>query len=229
MTKIPDDHTAARELYDAFVALGQAQSEQQAPATPPRRALWRSRRLLVLAPIAVLALATAAGAARVILDDGPAIHGDRGAPPEISRAPHDTALATDRAADPAGGLPWGERLYSSANGGRCAFVGHVKDGALGVLRDGRFSALAPDAPGVCGRPGAHMLVATQTLFESSRRSVLFGFVDRSVRDMYVDAGGRRIDIPIATDGSYLLVSKNRIRGTLAIVTSARTIRRDITS
>jgi hypothetical protein len=57
-----------------------------------------------------------------------------------------------RAADPAGGLPWGMRVVHTTRGLLCVQVGRVYDGQLGQLGidgafgdDGRFHALPPDA------------------------------------------------------------------------------------
>lgn len=227
MSKIPEDHNAARELYDAFVAAGRERSGQSplpAEADKPR---WRTRRVLIAVPVALLTLVTGAGAARILLDDGPAVPGEPKVSPDVRREPADAALAAVRTADPYGGLPWGERLYSSTTGGRCALVGRVKDGTLGVLRDGRFSALAPDAPGACGRAGARTLIARQESADASPRSILFGFVDRSVRSVEIVAGAQRRNVPIAPDGSYLVVTTRRVKGTLVLLTSSGEIRRNL--
>jgi hypothetical protein len=57
-----------------------------------------------------------------------------------------------RAADPAGGLPWGMRIVHTTRGLICVQVGRVDHGQLGQLGidgafgdDGRFHALPPDA------------------------------------------------------------------------------------
>jgi hypothetical protein len=57
-----------------------------------------------------------------------------------------------RAADPAGGLPWGMRIIHTTRGLVCVQLGRVYDGQLGELgvdgafdNDGRFHALPPDA------------------------------------------------------------------------------------
>jgi hypothetical protein len=63
-----------------------------------------------------------------------------------------------RAADPAGGLPWGMRVVHTTRGLLCAQIGRVDHGQLGQLgvdgafgNDGRFHALPPDAlPDVLG-------------------------------------------------------------------------------
>jgi hypothetical protein len=61
--------------------------------------------------------------------------------------------------DPAGGLPWGMRVFDTTRGQVCMQVGRVQDGQLGVLgldsafnNDGRFHALPTDAlpPGYGG-------------------------------------------------------------------------------
>jgi hypothetical protein len=63
-----------------------------------------------------------------------------------------------RAADPAGGLPWGMRIIHTTRGLVCVQIGRVLDGQLGQLgvdgafhNDGRFHALPADAlPDVLG-------------------------------------------------------------------------------
>jgi hypothetical protein len=227
MTKIPEEHRAARELYEAFRALGQERGDN---TTPPLRAQSRSgrvSRVFVAVPVAVLTLVAAAGAARVLFDDGPALRGDRGAPHETRRAEKDTALAAVRAADPDGGLKWGLRLYTSATGGRCAIVGRVKGRSIGVLRDGHFLPVAADAPGTCGAAGSHMLIARRENAERPVRSVLYGFVDRSVKAISVTDGSRRRAVTVASDGSFLVVTDRRLKGRLVITTDGRTIRRHL--
>lgn len=66
-----------------------------------------------------------------------------------------------RAADPAGGLPWGMRIVHTTRGLICVQVGRIYHGQLGQLGidgafgdDGRFHALPPDAlPDVVGGLG----------------------------------------------------------------------------
>jgi hypothetical protein len=69
-----------------------------------------------------------------------------------------------RAADPAGGLPWGIRIIHTTRGEICVQIGRVLDGQLGQLGvdgafhdDGRFHALPADAlPDVLGSGGGFM-------------------------------------------------------------------------
>ena len=228
MTKIPEEHRAARDLYDSFAALGEEEAARRASASRGgwwRR--WRMRRAFGVVPVALLTLVAAAGAGRVLFDDDAVLPGDRGAPSETRRAHRDAALTAVRAADPDGGLPWGMRLYTSAAGGRCAIVGRVRGQALGRMVRGQFLPLAADVPGTCGSAGAHMLIARNENAEAPARSVLFGFVDRSVRGMSIVDAGRRRAVPVAPDGSFLVVTKRRLGGELRINTDGRTIRRDL--
>jgi hypothetical protein len=228
VTKIPEEHRAARDLYDSFAALGEQEAARRASASRGgwwRR--WRMRRAFGVVPVALLTLVAAAGAGRVLFDDDAVLPGDRGAPSETRRAERDAALAAVRAADPDGGLPWGIRLYTSANGGRCAIPGRVRGQALGVMRRGQFLPMAADDPGTCGSAGAHMLIARVENAEAPARSILFGFVDRSVRAMSIVGGGRRRTVPVAADGSFLVVTKRRIGGQLRLHTGGRTIRREL--
>lgn len=226
MTKIPQDHRAARELYDAFVQLGRERAEESPAARRPRRR--NRRRALLVLVLAVLVPAAAAGAAHLLLDGGSAVPHEPKLPPDVRRAPADRALAAATATDPDRALPWGLRLYASAAGGRCALVGRVRTGALGVVRDGRFRAFTPDAPGMCAQPGQRTLVATQASGTGpARRSVLFGFVDRSVTEVRIVDGNRSKTVTIAPDGSYIFVSAAPFSGTLVLASKDGETRRDL--
>jgi hypothetical protein len=123
--------------------------------TSPRRP--RSAHVRVVLVVLVLLLATAAitlAATGVILT---------GSPVGTARAPIATAgegipvaggarLLPLRAADPAGGLPWGMRIVHTTRGLICVQIGRVYHGQLGQLgvdgafhNDGRFHPLPADA------------------------------------------------------------------------------------
>jgi hypothetical protein len=132
--------------------------------TSPR---WRpSAHLRIALLMLALLLATAAitlAATGVILT---------GSPVGTVRAPVATAgegipvaggarLLPLRAADPAGGLPWGMRIVHTTRGLVCVQIGRVDDGQIGQLgvdgafhNDGRFHPLPTDAlPDVLANPG----------------------------------------------------------------------------
>jgi hypothetical protein len=227
MTKIPEEHKAARELYDAFVTLGRERAQLQDGSKRPRRRR-SGRRLVLILTIAILAPAAAAGA-YVLLGSPALVPDEPQLPPDVRRAPADRALAAARAADPAGGLPWAMRLYPSADGGRCALIGELKGGALGVFRQGRFHTFAPDAPGACAPSGQRRLIAAQgSGIAPNHRSVLFGFVDRSVTSIRIVDGGRETPVPIAPDGSYIVVTARTFTGTLVLKTDRGDVRRRLT-
>lgn len=226
MTRIPEEHRAARDLYDSFVALGEERGREDSPRARAAMRRWRLPRIFSVVPVALLTLVAAAAAGGVLFDDDePVLRGDGGAPAETRRAPNDAALAAARAVDPAGGLAWGLRLYPNATGGRCAVVGRVEGRSLGVVRRGRFVRLAADAPGACGVPGAPMLIARRDSPQAPSRSVLYGFVDRSVDKMTLVNRTQRRSVPVASDGSFLVVSERRLVGRLLIETDRRTIER----
>jgi hypothetical protein len=113
-----------------------------------QRGVWRRlalhsrpRRALAL----LLALATASGTAFAATElFGPPVHPG----PVVLGGPKSgsVVLAPLRVADPAGGLPWGVRIYTPRRSARgtgspltCVQVGRVLDGQLGVIgADGAF-------------------------------------------------------------------------------------------
>jgi hypothetical protein len=138
-------------------------------AAPRRR---RPRWLLGGAGVAVVVtgIATAATGSFPIGDPLGPWHDSRAGKP----VPHSGRLQAIRAADPAGGPPWGIRVFRTApsrsaqtahsgspallRGGRgeCEQLGRVVDGKLGVIEtDGRFHALPLGPAGLCvvGGPG----------------------------------------------------------------------------
>lgn len=199
MSRIPEHHRAARELEETFARLGRERAGRRAPGGR------RAQRAVMIALAALLLSAAVAGAVRLLTDDGPPVPGERQLPNDIKRAPADRSLALARADDPHGSLSWGLRSYASSSGGRCLVAGRLKDGRLGVLRDGRFRPFASDAPGVCSPRDAHSLVANQVYPGTDPRTALFGFVDRTITSARVQSGGRSTPVPIATDGTFLVV------------------------
>jgi hypothetical protein len=104
------------------------------------RAGGRQRRVLLIVIVVVALLAGVAVAATQIIGIGRPVP----VSPITSRlgeiVPGTTRLLTVRGADPAGGPPWGLRVFHSKRGAACVQVGRVVDGRLGVLgQDGVFN------------------------------------------------------------------------------------------
>jgi hypothetical protein len=134
-----------------------------ARTSPRRRPSARMRIVLLMLALLLATAAITLAATGVILT---------GSPVGTVRAPVATAgegipvaggarLLPLRAADPAGGLPWGMRIIHTTRGLVCLQIGRVDDGQLGQLgvdgafhNDGRFHPLPTDAlPDVLANPG----------------------------------------------------------------------------
>ena len=127
---------------------------RSARTSPRRRASVHLRVALVVVALVLATAAIALAATGVLLT---------GSPVSTVRAPIATAgqgipvaggarLLALRAADPAGGLPWGMRVVHTTRGLVCVQIGRVYDGQLGQLGvdgafhdDGRFHPLPADA------------------------------------------------------------------------------------
>jgi hypothetical protein len=149
----------------ALVESGQRRGERRlalrAPWPPSRARLPRPPRALTRVPVAltvvVLLLATTAialAASGVILTGSPVrtLGHPVATAGEGIPAKGGSRLLPLRAADPAGGLPWGMRIVHTTRGLVCVQLGRVYHGQLGQLGtdgafgdDGRFHALAPGA------------------------------------------------------------------------------------
>ncbi len=174
MTRLPD---LERALFDAAQRLD-AQSVVAPTVAQERRHArrWRRRSSPLLAVLATLALGGAALAAAVgVLDNGTPVPRSSTPAQPVARG-EGLTLASVRAADPAGGPPWGIGTYDAipaaaaarvpdavaaqfAEPVTCVVVGRVQGGQLGVVgrdgvfgNDGRFHQLAPAAQSssVCG-------------------------------------------------------------------------------
>jgi hypothetical protein len=137
-----------------------------APTSPRRRVSAHMRVALVALALVLATAAITLAATGVILT---------GSPVGTVRAPIATAgegipvaggvrLLPLRAADPAGGLPWGMRIIHTTRGLICVQIGRVYHGQLGQLgvdgafhNDGRFHSLPTDAlPDVLANAGGWM-------------------------------------------------------------------------
>jgi hypothetical protein len=224
VTRIPEEHHAARELERRFRELGEARAARRRPVRLP------ARRTLVLAIVAVLLLAAAAGGAGLFSFGGGSVPQPEKLPKGVARAPRDIALAGARAKDPLGSWTWGMRRYTSRTGASCVVVGRMREGQLVRPNGAGLVALPPTTPGSCGRLDAEPALIALRIYGtiSGARSVLYGLVDRTVRALrLVEPGGKERSVPVAADGSYLvvLVGQRAFRGADLEVVRAGSIQR----
>lgn len=155
-------------MTDPYGSLGRelvrAARRLEAPgAAPGPLRSWISRHLRALVASAALLLSggAVAIAATGILSGSPVAPEQPARPAFGNGVPvrgADTAIIAT-APDPAGGLPWGARVFHTTRGQVCIEVGRVQNGMLGEIGedsvfadDGRFHALPADAlpPGYGG-------------------------------------------------------------------------------
>lgn len=207
MTKIPPEHTAAKSLENAFRVLG----EERARARPGRRRPFPSTRVALAAATSVLVAAGVATGTKVFTGEGDAVDSDpTGLTGRIQPSLGYRRLAEARATDPGDAEPWGLRMFTSAKGETCLTLGRVVGGRLGVLADGQFQELPARAGGMCAPLDAHHIVmAVRDYYAASRdrhRTVLYGAADRTVRTVdVVSTQGRTTPVPIAADGTFIVV------------------------
>ena len=207
MTKIPPEHTAAKSLENAFRVLG----EERARTRPGRRRPSAPARVVLAAATSVLVVAGVATGTKVFTGDGGAVDADpKGLTGRVQPSLDYRQLAQARAADPSDPEPWGLRRFTSAKGETCLTLGRVVDGRLGVLQDGQFKELPARSGGMCASlDGDHVVMAVRDYYATSRarhRTVVYGAVDRTVRSVHVlSAQGQTTPVPIAADGTFLIV------------------------
>jgi hypothetical protein len=130
-------------------------------------------------------------------------------PPErVQRAPGDRRLAQASVVDPTEtSAHWGLRLYTSAQGKTCVLAGRVVAGRLGIVQSGKFTELRANAPGQCVDLSPSHLIATTRSYaaRNGARSLFYGVGDRTVTALAVGRAGRFTNVPIAADGSFILV------------------------
>ena len=123
-------------------------------ALRPPSSLVRLRVALIVLTLLLATTAIALAATGVILTGSPVrtIGQPIAAAGEGIPVEGGSRLLPLRAADPAGGLPWGMRIVHTTRGLVCVQIGRVYHGELGQLgidgafgNDGRFHALPPDA------------------------------------------------------------------------------------
>ncbi len=208
MTKIPTGHTAARALEDSLRTLG----EQRARARrQPCLAVRSAPRVAVIALTSLLVATVAATGTKVFLGDGGELPTDTaGAKGRLAPAPAYRQLAQATTRDPIDHRPWGARTFKSAGGETCLALGRVVGTRLGVVRVGQFKELPTRKAGVCGPLASqHLVMSSRGYFDSAiagGRTVLYGIVDRSITELGLEsAAGRRTAVPIAPDGTFIVV------------------------
>jgi hypothetical protein len=141
-----------------------------------------------------------------------------------------------RAADPAGGLPWGVRIVDTTRGYVCLQVGRVQNGQLGELGtdgafhdDGRFHPIPPDILPLDGEIGNDPQCAlpgeafTTSLFDfdsnaappdgqpvppRDQREIAFGLLGRHALSVtYATARGHRTIAVNPGTGAFLFVQR----------------------
>lgn len=208
----PDERPAIYGRWeDAFVAA--VEDRAPAPAPPPGR---RRRRVALGAVVAVGALASVAGATKLIGVGEPVK--DRRPLPRDAR-PATPADVTSTVTEPSG-VTWGVRLYTSAAGQRCVLGGRVRDGRLGLMVQGRFRPLAAANVGACGRLlGFGAVYAVQHPDDDLRRSLVIGRVD--------PARFAAVRVRIRPTGEIRRVRTDRQGGFLLVYDDASLTERDV--
>jgi hypothetical protein len=152
----------------SFAAVRALIEQSQEDSCRSRRFHW-PRRLGVLFALGALTLAGCAWGASRLLSGSPVVPAFAWvqAKPTVGLGvplPSSLPVLGLRAADPAGGPPWGMRIIRTTRHQACLQVGRVVDGRLGALGmgyafhdDGRFHAFSPeDAFGpACVQPDVH--------------------------------------------------------------------------
>lgn len=204
------EYEATRALGEQFRLLGK---ERKQAMEAERKRERKRRRWTVFGSTGLVILVaggTGAVATKVFVGDGGTVAVDRSAPvAELKRAPGDRRLAAAAAPDPKEDARWGLRLYTSVGGETCVVAGRVVGGRLGLLQNGQFAELPADAPGACGdltAGGEHVFGTWRTYGTvSGARTVLYGATDRTVTALAFGRPGKFTDIPIARDGTFIVV------------------------
>ena len=197
---------------DAFSVLGErlhaaAQREIAASGPLPVRRRRPTRRLAVAAVAGLLALGGAATAAELIATGRPISRNDSPA----RFAPGGSSRLVLRVTDPAGGLPWALRLYTSKAGLDCAIAGRLRGDRLGWMEAGAFRPRPPaDAGGCQDLDRRPLLLVLDRAPEQPARTLVYGRARPGVRRIAISVGGRRYDRSTGAGGSFLLVFAGRL-------------------
>ncbi|MCW2993922.1 MAG: hypothetical protein JWQ18_1417 [Conexibacter sp.] len=209
MTKIPEEHTAAKALEESFRTLG-----EQRTGARRRRPSWGTARIALAALTSLFVVAGVATGTKVFLGDGGVFgtehSGLEGLSGHVDPAPAYRQLARSSVRDPVEREPWGLRLFRSAKGYSCFTLGRVVDGRLGVIRGGQFREIPTRAAGICGDLEVHHYVLAARTYPPRTipggRTLVYGVVDRTVTRLAIlSATGRRTPVRIASDGTFLVL------------------------
>jgi hypothetical protein len=211
MSRIPPENEAARSLEESFRRLG----EMRAQDGRRKRGRTPVARGLLIAVAVLLALSAVAAGTKVFVADGGPVSPEHRLRKDLKRAPADRHLAQASRPDPVERGRWGLRLYTNPAGDACVVVGRVIEGRVGLVQNGRFAELPATAPGVCRDLGRMHVLATVRWIGavSGGRTLLYGIADRTIRGLSVVVNGTSRPVPIAADGSFIMVLKgsNQLR------------------
>jgi hypothetical protein len=202
----PLDIDALEDLAAQFRQLG---NEAATNRHRRRRTIKRPTRPVLIAAVTAVVLTCTASAATLVLREGTPLPeapaGDFTADqlplPETSR------LAGVQTTDPAGGAPWGVRVFSNAAGAHCFAPGRVVDGKLGVISGGVFRELPLRGPGTCvqfnGREVPLGMVARY--YPPEDRTAIYGVASPLVTSIGFQTGIRSQTVIPDSDGAYIAV------------------------
>jgi hypothetical protein len=166
----------------------------------------RLREPVKLSVAAVGAAALGVSAASAVVGGGPP------GPAPQSHAPVSASVRIGpTAADPAGGIDWALRLYTSTSGASCAEAGRLTGGRFGQIdAAGIYRALPLEAVAACGDLTAEPVIVAVNAYPArgarAARTVLFGRASPAVAGVLVQRrdGSLRARPPIGAAGGFLL-------------------------
>jgi hypothetical protein len=200
------------DMLPALKSVGEQLHEAaQRKARAAERRRRRRRRVLVVAISLLLLAAAVAGAARLIAVGDP-VEDRRDLPAEL--APDGPGQMVVEAADPAGGLPWAARVYTSRDGRDCILAGRRRGASLGVIRDGVFRPFAPETRGVCADlERVRVFLNAETFPEPTLRTIVYGRARPGIVAVRVFGPGEPRRVRVGSAGSFLLVYDRRVPAT----------------
>lgn len=203
MSHTPERIPALDELREG---LREAARRDVAAAAPRRRR--RRRRVGGLLAVGALVAAGAAGAAQLISTGEPVKDSRQGIATGLRPGPGPSQLPLI-ARDPAGGPPWGVRVYTARNGDHCVVAGAVNGAALGKMSGGRFHPYPAGFPGSCDQPGR----AFGDRLSDRGRTLVFGIARPGARQVTITVGGARPNaVPTGRGGAFLAVYRGEVLG-----------------
>jgi hypothetical protein len=168
--------------------------------------------IAAIAVVVVVVVALATGGATATKDflSGDGSRGAGPSPPKaLAPVPRGLEVAQAMAHDPDDKYGWGLRSYPSESGQKCVVAGRLVNGRVGRLIDGKFAEMAADMQGLCGdlRRTHYVFTTRRYPCMSGGRTLLYGITDRLVLSMSLSHSGRSVPVPIAPDGSFILVRR----------------------